>query len=382
MKKSGIAIASSLMAVVSIGAHAQSSVTLYGTIDDGVNYVSNEKGAKAVQMVSGTAPGNRLGFKGSEDLGGGMRAIFTIENGYDSNTGKLGQGGLMFGRQAFVGLSSDYGTVTLGRQYDELSGEYLGLLEAGDNFTGYLGAHAADVDNLNDTYRINNSIKYMTPDYHGFSAAALYGFGGVAGDMAANRVISVGASYHQGGFSAAAAYEKVNNPGVAVLGATSNPSPNAAFTTALTTPIWGGYQSAGKLQIYGAGLGYTFGNATARFVYTNTRFEQIAQTLNTPYLGQAVFHNYEANIEYRFTPAVDVGLGYTYTDAPRAKYQQINFAAQYFLSKRTSLYAIAVYQHASGIDSYGQSAVAQINEVTASSTPNQLLVRAGLSVKF
>ena len=375
-------VISALLATFSLGARAQSSVTLYGTIDDGVNYVNNQGGGRAIQMVSGTLLGNRFGFRGSEDLGGGLNTIFTLENGYDSNTGKLGQGGLLFGRQAFVGLSGNFGTVTLGRQYDEMSGEYLGLLEAGDTFAGYLGAHAADVDNLNDTFRINNSIKYRSPDYHGFSMSALYGFGGVAGDFAANSAVSVGLRYQQGGLVFDAAYEKVNNPGVAVYGATSNPSPDQSFATALPTPIWGGYQSAEKLQIYGAGAGYTLGNATLRFVYTNTRFEEITETLHTPYLGQAVFQNYEANVQYQFTPAVNVGVSYTYTDAPGAKYQQINFGAQYFLSKRTTVYAIAVYQHASGIDSYGQPAVAQINEVAPSSTPNQFLVRAGLLFKF
>ncbi|MFD1560243.1 porin [Paraburkholderia silviterrae] len=113
-----------------------------------------------------------------------------------------------------------------------------------------------------------------------------------------------------------------------------------------------------------------------------SRFEDVAQTLNTPYLGQAVFDNYEANVQYQFTPAFNVGLGYTYTDAPRAKYQQVNLGAQYYLSKRTTLYVIGVYQYASGIDSYGAPAVAQINEVAPSSTPNQLLARAGLLFKF
>ncbi|WP_043289102.1 porin [Paraburkholderia oxyphila] len=377
-----VAVVSGLMTAFSMSAHAQSSVTLYGTIDDGVNYVSNEGGGKAVQMVSGTLFGNRLGFKGTEDLGGGTNAFFTLENGYDSNTGRLGQGGLLFGRQALVGLSGSFGALTLGRQYDELSGEYLGLLEAGDNFAGYLGAHAADVDNLNDTYRINNAIKYKTPDFHGFSMAVLYGFGGVPGDFAANRVISVGGRYVLGGVTFAAAYEKINDPGVGLLGATSSPSPSAPFATALPTPIWGGYQSASTLQIWGAGATYAIGNATLRFVYTNTRFEDVAQTLNTPYLGQAVFNNYEANGQYQFTPAFNVGLGYTYTDAPRAKYQQVNLGAQYYLSKRTTLYVIGVYQHASGIDSYGAPAVAQINEVAPSSTPNQFLARAGLLFKF
>ncbi|MCA8293378.1 porin [Burkholderia sp. AU30198] len=381
MKINGV-IAAGVAASVAVVAHAQNSVTVYGTIDNGVNYVSNLGGGKAFQAVSGTLYGNRLGFRGSEDLGGGMKAIFTLENGYDANTGRLGQGGLMFGRQAFVGLTGGFGTVTLGRQYDELSGEYLGLLAAGCNFAGYLGAHAADVDNLNDTARINHSIKYKTPDFNGFSMAALYGFGGVPGSFSANRAISVGARYERGPLTLDAAYETVNDPGVALWGASVNPAPNTAFSTALPTPIWGGYQSASKLQIYGAGGSYALGNATIRFVYTNTRFQDIAQTLSTRYRGKAAFDNYEANVTYLVTPAVSLGVAYTYTAAPDAKYQQVNAGAQYFLSKRTTLYMIGIYQHASGLDSYGRQAVAQINQTTPSSTANQLLLRLGLLVKF
>ncbi|WP_322026865.1 porin [Burkholderia sp. BCC1977] len=381
MKLIGI-IAASTAASFAVTAHAQNSVALYGTIDNGVNYVSNMGGGKAFQTVSGTLYGNRIGFRGSEELGGGMRAIFTLENGYDANTGRLGQGGLMFGRQAFVGLTGPFGTVTLGRQYDELSGEYLGLLAAGDNFAGYLGAHAADVDNLNNTARINNAIKYKTPDLHGFSMAALYGFGGVPGSFSANRVISVGARYERGPLTLDAAYETVNNPAVTLWGASASPAPGTAFSTALPTPIWGGYQSASKLQTYGAGGSYALGNTTLRFVYTNTRFQNIVPTRNTPYRGKASFDNYEANVTYQVTPAVSLGAAYTYTAAPDAKYQQINIGAQYFLSKRTTLYMIGIYQHASGLDSYGRQAVAQINQTTPSSTANQLLVRLGLLVKF
>jgi predicted porin len=83
-----------------------------------------------------------------------------------------------------------------------------------------------------------------------------------------------------------------------------------------------------------------------------------------------------------FTPEVESGVGYTYTDAPDAKYQQVNVGAQYFLSKSTILYMIGVYQHASGLSSFGKPAVAQINEVVPSSTPNQLLLRVGMVVKF
>ncbi len=81
-------------------AHAQSSITLYGLIDEGLNFTSNAGGHNAYQLKSGDTYGSRWGLKGSEDLGGGYHAIFLLENGFDNNSGTLGQGQRMFGRQA------------------------------------------------------------------------------------------------------------------------------------------------------------------------------------------------------------------------------------------------------------------------------------------
>ena len=141
----------------SVGAYAQSSVTLYGIIDEGVNYTSNvatPAGGKALfNLSSGVLQGSRWGMKGAEELGGGLRAIFTLENGFDLNTGKLSQGGLEFGRQAFVGLSSNTaGTVTLGRQYDSVV-EYVSPIAISHQWAGYIGAHPGDIDNFNNGQR-------------------------------------------------------------------------------------------------------------------------------------------------------------------------------------------------------------------------------------
>ena len=122
-------------------------MTLYGIIDEGLLFNNNAGGKHLYSMASGVMQGSRFGLRGTEDLGGGLKAIFTLENGFDVNSGKLGQGGLMFGRQAYVGLSSQYGTVTLGRQYDSVV-DFVGPLEAGDQWGGYIAAHPGDLDNL------------------------------------------------------------------------------------------------------------------------------------------------------------------------------------------------------------------------------------------
>ena len=117
MKKHTLCAA--IAAIFSMTSHAQSSVILYGVIDEGLMFNSNAGGHRLYNMASGVIQGNRFGLSGTEDLGGGLKARFVLENGFDPSTGRLNQGGLMFGRQAYVGLSSQQlGTVTLGRQYD------------------------------------------------------------------------------------------------------------------------------------------------------------------------------------------------------------------------------------------------------------------------
>ncbi len=112
-------------ALYAVDAHAQSSVTLYGIVDAGIAYVHNAQNANGgnasslVKFSSGNLSGSRWGLRGTEDLGGGLAALFQLENGFNIGTGALGQGQREFGRKAVVGLSSStYGTVTLGRQYD------------------------------------------------------------------------------------------------------------------------------------------------------------------------------------------------------------------------------------------------------------------------
>jgi predicted porin len=111
--------AASCLAAITLPALAQSSVTLYGIVDTGVEYVShaNTKGEGIVRMpsITGSVP-SRWGLRGREDLGGGYSAVFQLENGFNVRGGDAGQGGRLFGRQAWVGLSGPFGTLSLGRQ--------------------------------------------------------------------------------------------------------------------------------------------------------------------------------------------------------------------------------------------------------------------------
>ncbi|HLX01286.1 MAG TPA: porin, partial [Trinickia sp.] len=161
MKKIALSTLSLAVLGAAGAAHAQSSVTLYGTIDTSLTYVHNA--AKNSQGQSqnlwalgnasdGDLSGTRWGLKGAEDLGGGLKAIFQLENGFNPSTGQLGQGGREFGRQAFVGLDSDkFGTFTLGRQYDPLVDMVQGITN--DNYFGSVFATVGDVDNYDNSSR-------------------------------------------------------------------------------------------------------------------------------------------------------------------------------------------------------------------------------------
>lgn len=163
MKKSLLAIA--ITGAFAVSAHAQSSVTLYGLIDTGLVYTNNQGGHSNWQENSSSTENTVFGLKGSEDLGGGLHAIFKLEQGFNLNNGSEAFPGDGFGSQAWVGLQSDqYGTVTFGRQFDPLN-DLLGPLSAESNtWGGNIAAHPFENDNLAaDSVVVNNAVKYASP---------------------------------------------------------------------------------------------------------------------------------------------------------------------------------------------------------------------------
>ena len=395
MKKAIFACAC-IGATVLSTAHAQGSVTLYGIIDEGFNYNSNMNGNHSYALQSGVMQGSRWGLKGVEDLGGGLKAIFTLESGYDPNTGKASQGGLEFGRQAFVGLSSNqWGAVTLGRQYD-VNADFVGPLEAGSQWAGNIGAHPGDLDNLNNTVRTNNSIKFKSIDYSGFSFGGAYSLGGVAGDVTRNQAWSVGMGYVRGPLQLGAGYMNVRNPNVSFFGNATTGTPSAT-TSNSTYPIYNGFLSAHTYQVISAGGAYAIGAATLGFTYSNIAFKDLGNVSSGPnpsgYSGSVHFNNAEVNFKYQITPALLAGLAYDYTKGSSissstgtnegATYHQGMAGLDYFLSKRTDVYLLGIYQKASGTDSRNRAAVASINNQSSpSSNDHQAVIRVGMRHKF
>ncbi|WP_321954229.1 porin [Paraburkholderia bannensis] len=366
MKKALLAAA---IAVPAVG-YAQSSVSLYGIVDEGVTYTNSQAGHSNVQMSSGNIQGSRWGLKGQEDLGGGLAAVFNLENGYDVGTGKLGQGGRMFGRKAYVGISSPYGTVTLGRQY-ESTVDFITPYVSNEIWGGGLFIHANDMDLTDGTVRVDNSMKFKSVDYAGFNFGGLYSFGGQPGAFGKNSVWSAGASYTHDWFSAGASYLHINSPSTAVLQTFAN-SPT------YTNVIYGSYLAAARSEdVLAAGTSLKFGAAQVLLSYTDTVYHGGAE-------GHDVrFANYETSFGYYFTPTVFGAATYNFTDGinhandQTPRYHLFGLMGDYFLSKRTDLYAQVAAQLATSDAHY-----AQIGGLTASSTNRQVVARIGIRHKF
>ena len=208
MKKAGLGFGTFLAtsaALVASPAFAQSSVTLYGAVDDAITYVNNQNGHSNVYLRQGNLYASKFGLQGKEDLGGGTFAIFDLQNGFDLNSGALSSSGLIFNRQAYVGLQNqNLGTFTAGRQYTPYY-LFVGPLTGSSWLTGATGAHPGDIDGLDTTVRINNSATYTSPIFYGVQASAMYALGGIAGSAGKGQTWSAALRYSAGPVSLAAA---------------------------------------------------------------------------------------------------------------------------------------------------------------------------------
>ena len=202
MKKSLIALA--ILGGFAGAAAAQSSVTLYGIADVGVQSFDNGRD-RLNGLRSGIQSGSRIGFRGTEDLGGGLSAIFTLENGFNINNGTFADNTRLFNRQAFVGLNSGLGSIKLGRQYAPIRP----ALELIDPFALGLAGNAESHFNTFGA-RTDNTINYTTPDFSGFTGQLAYSFGNVAGNNTAGRQIGLSGTYKNGPINAVLAYHRAN----------------------------------------------------------------------------------------------------------------------------------------------------------------------------
>lgn len=331
-----LVLAAATCALASGAANAQ-SVTLYGLIDTGIEYVShantNGNGLTRIPSVTGTLP-SRWGLRGAEDLGNGMKAVFTLESGFNTDTGTSGQGGRLFGRQAWVGLASDYGTVTLGRQYSMV---FLSLADA-----DILGPSQYAIGSL-DAYipnaRTDNTIAYKGT-FNGLTVGATYSFGRdaaggvpasgtcageVAGNASACRAMSAMVRYDAATFGVAGAYEEQRGG----TGATASFF-NGSAPIALT--------DAGDKDRRIVANGYVkLGNAKLGVGWIGRHVQAVA--------GDVRSNLYFVNGSYPLTGALTLDAGLIRlinADQSRSATMAV-LRGVYALSKRTALYAQTGY---------------------------------------
>ncbi|MCO5401445.1 porin [Ralstonia soli] len=364
--------AAAVAALAAGGAYAQSSVTLYGVVDAGLTYANkvpngNGGGSSRVGLDSGGLSGSRWGLRGVEDLGGGLKGIFTLESGFNLDNGTSAQGGRLFGRSAYVGLQGQWGQLTVGRHtnlfYDfgvnfdpmAIAGRY--SLGAQDNFIG--------------SGRADNSIKYLGT-FGGLGVQALYSFNNNGNEQAGlnklGREWSLGATYAGGPFGLGVVYDQTNSATVATV---DNKEQRAAIA---------GTYAFGPAKLY---AGYRWYHANFATVAGN---------------GNLRSNLYWAGLGYQATPALSLtGTAY---------YQQFKNAAggnpwlfvvgtDYALSKRTDAYfnvAYALNKSGSGLGvlnlnaaGYPGSSLASGDNVFSNTTNgngNQVGATVGIRHKF
>ncbi|MFJ9534885.1 porin [Herbaspirillum sp. NPDC101396] len=326
MKKVLFAVAATGFAA---SAFAQSNVTIYGSLDAGVAYVSNLGGGSVARLDQGTMQPDRIGFRGTEDLGGNLKANFQLESGIYTDTGGQPTAGKLFNRYSTVGLSGDFGAVSMGHMPDIVF-DYVGKLSNGYQLTNWYLFHPGNLDSLANTYQFDNAVRYTSPKFAGLELSGMYGFGEVAGDSSNGRNVSAGATYTNGPLRAALAYSKLNNRAAGYGGAFLQ---SLGLGTAATV--------FNSLSTTAAGVGYTIGP-----VRLNADYTQVKISLPTGVTPKQ--KNFDLGAAWRYATADTLNFGYGLSKLESARWNTFSLSHVHAFSKRTEFYVQAAYQRAGG----------------------------------
>ena len=353
MKKTLIALAA--LGAMAGAAQAQSTVTIYGLLDANFgSYKTNTAVGAAVKNLtqtkidSGGLNGSRWGIRVSEDIGGGMAVIGNLESGVNLDTGASGQGGLLFGRRANVGVSSGFGTLVIGRNsssYDDVSGDHAMMEQTifdpsntnNGNSTAVAAAlgtaaNAAAFLGRNTTWvgfntRFNNSVKYTSPSFSGFSGSAMYAFGedktvavGAVPGTSASKTVSVNLKYANGPLLVSGGYQSETLVG------SVTPTAKPALQNALLS------------------VAYDFGVAKVGAGFNRAKYKDVIVPAGF-FVAGAAAHEVAKQNEFSLSVAVPLGATTLSAGYARSKGDDLGkstgFGVQalYALSKRTTLYA-------------------------------------------
>lgn len=358
------------------------SVTLYGNIDTAIEYVNNiryvkedgsfgKKSSTHFTNLTQSWP-SYWGLRGEEKLSDGLSAVFALESGFNAGTGQSGQGGRLFGRQAWVGLKGDWGQFAMGRQYNML---FWGLMNAdimGPNAYG-LGT----LDNYIPNARMDNSVTYRG-NFDGFKVGAAYSFGrDNAGGIAGTSPASTGCQTDYHSNSNCTAY---------------------SFMLGYDAPDWG---TAAAYDVIKGGYPWTFGGLTndskkdrRMMLNAYAKFDDLKVSLiyinrkndgwdNTPIGNRTDLWSLGA--AYNVSPAVTIDGTVNYLkfknadQSSRAWYYVAR--AKYAFSKRTSTYISAAYMNNKGLSAFS-AAGGTAGDLSPGAGRNQTAVMAGLRHSF
>lgn len=181
------------------------NVTLFGVLDAGVEFAKGDAGS-SIRLANGNAQASRFGLRGVEDLGGGTRVNFWIENGFRVDTGALADATRLFNRRATIGVSGPWGSVDAGRWFRPEARAVFDM----DPFDA--GGPASPADSYSNTvFRADNQIQYETPNFGGLVGRLMYSFGEVAGNSRAGRDVGGSLQYRGGPVYVAYAYDELQN---------------------------------------------------------------------------------------------------------------------------------------------------------------------------
>lgn len=371
MRKSLIALA--VLSVIATTAQAQSSVTLYGTVDTGVVYSNkvfdpaSDNEIVKLNVTPGVTQGSYVGFKGVEDLGGGLKASFELETGFSSNANqnqpqqKNHGSANLFRQKSVIGLESNFGSVLLGLQSGVID-------DCNQSITSSIGQPTDHSLDYSKSLQSKNSIRYNTPDISGFTGSVTYGFSEMSGLTSTGESFGIGGKYADGPLSLSAAYylaEEATTAGPPPKdneGVTRHAAPGSS-----TTDI--------GLKVFSMGAGYHSGPA---YLYGSWSF--LRQPLALGFSSNDdpnVFHSstgtpkaymigsednskasiFKLGVDYSITKPLHLLANASYKKGHYlcdeavnpAHLTQVTLGTDYSLSKRTNLYAFVsnIYAHES-----------------------------------
>ena len=347
-------------------------VTLYGSIDSGPTYVSNLRGSATTLVDDGVLQADRFGLRGSEDLGGGNRAVFQLEGGFVTSTGAQPRANVLFNRLAYVGLAGRWGTATIGHQSNMMF-DTVGKLSNGVLFGSFYAFHPGNIDEFANVGQLDNAVKLVSAPYAGLTVGAMISLGEQPGDAARNRAHGVNFSFVRGPLKLAGAYTSANNRALnlgatlglrSLLGQQLLAAAGGAAGAPAATPL-----QADRVRNTGLAASYALNGVLLHAAIGQSHMSAAggATTMTTPELG--------AN--FAIAPAVSLNTAYSSSRLAGRAWQQFGLNCVYSMSHRTELYAMALSQRASGA-----GAVAAINSLGPASGQRQHALRLGVHHLF